>query len=249
MSRLVLLHGLGNSGAVWTRLLQWLPPGLEVHVPELPWSSTRIAQWRHETNSAARVEEVLAGLPGPVDVLVAHSFATIPVLELLSRRAVAGAPSVAATVVLVNPFYRPAVEDFHWGTMESLLSIFPLTMVEGIQLQSGRPIEAEVLAGMARRLCDWVGPYGWVRFLDGYLRTPLLRTDLIDLPCLVVGAEQDRAAPAQEARQLADALPGGRIRISRGGHFPMGDHPGWLAAVINDALDLCPVPLRAASGR
>jgi pimeloyl-ACP methyl ester carboxylesterase len=243
VSGVVLMHGLGNSGSIFRPLTGHLRPDVAVHVPEMPWSSGRMPQWRHETDSAARVGEVLDAVAGPVGVVVAHSYATIPLLELLSRRALAGEPAGVSALVLVNPFFRPRVEDFPWELMASLLQTFPRTMAQGIGVQSPRPIDAEVLDIMARHLCDRVGPYGWLRFLDGYLQTPLLRTDLITVPSTVVGGELDVTAPAAEARALAGALPAGELRLAPVGHFPMVEQPGWLAEIVHEALAEHPAAL------
>lgn len=242
MKQVLLLHGLGNSGGIWAAADPYWRPDVRIHTPDLPWSGEGIRTWRHETDSASRVEEALCAVPGGADLVVAHSFGALPLLELLSRRALTGQQVDLPGVVLVNPFYRRAADDFHWNMIAPLLTSFPETMAEGIRLQSGaRPIAPDLLDDMARRLCEWVGPYGWLRFFDAYLKTPLLRTDLVGLPCLVIGADQDATAPAAESRLLAADLPAGEVRIlPGGGHFPMLEQPRWFTGVVHDFLDRMP---------
>ncbi|WP_432587805.1 alpha/beta hydrolase [Streptomyces sp. HD1123-B1] len=239
MRRVVLLHGLGNSGAIWSACAAHWRPDVEVHAPELPWGSAGIAGWRHERDSAALLAEVLAAVPGGADLVVAHSFASMPLLELLGRRAVAGDPPGVAGAVLVNPFYRPSADDFPWAMIAPLLASFPATMAEGVRLQSGnRPIDPALRADIAQRLCEFVGPYGWLRFLDAYLSTPLVPVHTIGSPCLVIGGDRDTTADAAEARTLAAALPRGRESIrTGGGHFPMLADPVWFTGAVHDFLD------------
>ncbi|WP_107424699.1 alpha/beta fold hydrolase [Streptomyces antioxidans] len=242
MKRIVLLHGLGNSSGIWAGLAAHWRPDVEVHAPDLPWTGAGIAEWRHERDSARLVEDVLAAVPGGgADLVVAHSFTSVLLLELLGRRALAGNPLEVPGVVLVNPFYRRTADDFAWGMMAPLLESFPTTMSEGIRLQSGdRPIAPELRGDIARRLCEWVGPYGWLRFLEAYLGTPLIRVAAIDTPCLVIGGDQDATADVDQARTLAAELPRGRLRVLSGaGHFPMLERPEWFTGVLHDFLDRC----------
>ncbi|MEU8824316.1 alpha/beta hydrolase [Streptomyces sp. NPDC048636] len=250
MKRVVLLHGLGNTGAIWSATAAHWRPDVEIHAPELPWSGAGILRWRHERDVAALLADALAAVPGGADLVVAHSFASIPLLELLGRRAAAGEPPGMAGAVLVNPFYRPSADDFPWSMIAPLLASFPATMAEGVRLQSGdRPIERSLRADIAQRLCEFVGPYGWLRFLDAYLGTPLIPVPAIGTPCLVIGGDQDATADVAEARTLAAALPRGRARIRPGGgHFPMLEGPGWFTGAVHDFLDGLAQPARSDSG-
>ncbi|GAA2711241.1 MULTISPECIES: alpha/beta hydrolase [Streptomyces] len=252
MTRVVLLHGLGNNEMIFQPLAAHWRPGTQVHAPRLPWHSEGIAAWRHETDSASRLQDVLEAAPGGADVVVAHSFASVVLLDLLSRRAAAGDPLPVAGVVLVNPFYRSDADDFHWNMIAPTLDDFPRTMTESIRLRTtGRPIDADLLADMARRMTEWIGPYGWLRFFEAYLRTPLLPVAEVTTPALVIGCEQDRSAPVAEARHLAARLPAARALIEPGcGHFPMLERPAWFAGAVQDFAERAgpaPRPLSAAA--
>lgn len=250
MRQVLLLHGLGNNGGIWAAAQPHWRPDIRVHTPDLPWRGDGISDWRFETDSAARVGKALAAVEGGADVVVAHSFSALPLLELLSRKALAGEPVGPSGVVLMTPFYRRQPDDFHWNMIVPLLTSFHDTMAEGIRLQSlDRPIEPGLRADMARRLCEWVGPYGWLRFFEAYLNTPLLRPDLITVPCLVIGAERDRTAPVDEARLLAEDLPAGEARIlPDGGHFPMLERPRWFTDTVHAFLDTVPARVSPSAG-
>ncbi|GGZ25823.1 alpha/beta fold hydrolase [Streptomyces poonensis] len=246
MTNVVLLHGLANNEAIWAPLAGHWRAGLDVHAPRLPWHGGGIADWRHETDSASRLQDVLDAVPGGPGVVVAHSFSSIVLLELLSRRAAAADPLDLPAVVLVNPFYRSDAETFHWNMIAPTLDDFPRTMAESIRLRtSGHTIDAELLADMARRMTEWIGPYGWLRFFDTYLRTPLFRVDLIQTPALVIGGAADRSAPAEEARHLAARLPVGRsLTVPGCGHFPMLERPDRFTETVHAFLDQIQDPAR-----
>ena len=92
---------------------------------------------------------------------------------------------------------------------------------------------------MALRVQDRIGPYGWVRFFETYLRTPQLRLDRIVVPCLIISGAQDIAASPADARALASALPFARARvhiIQDCGHFPMTERAEAFGALVNDFL-------------
>ncbi|MBW5420646.1 alpha/beta fold hydrolase [Streptomyces sp. BG9H] len=249
MRKVALLHGLGNNEAIWSSLAGHWRTDVEVYAPQLPWNGGGIADWRYETDSAALVEETLAAVPGGADLVVAHSFSSVLLLELLCRRAATGNPLDVPAVVLVNPFYRSSADSFHWDMIEPTLHDFPRTMAEAIRLQTvDRPIDPELRADMARRLCEWVGPYGWLRFFDTYLRTPLFRVDLVETRCLVMGGADDLSAPAAEASLLASLLPAAEPLIVPGGHFPMLERPRWFAETVQEFLDRTPDRVAPAAG-
>ncbi|MEU1311702.1 alpha/beta hydrolase [Streptomyces cinnamoneus] len=239
MRRVLLLHGLANNGSIWSGLAGHWRDDLHVHAPDLPWHSGNIAGWRHETDSARLVGEAIDDVPGGPDLIVAHSFSSVLLLELLSRRAAAGDPLDVPGVVLVNPFYRAAADDFHWDMIAPTLQSFPDTLGEALRLRSlDRPIDPELREDMARRLCEWIGPYGWLRFFDTYLRTPLFPVALVHTPALVIGGGLDTSAPADDARTLAGLMPAAEALIlPDSGHFPMLERPGPFAETVHAFLD------------
>ncbi|MET9690277.1 alpha/beta hydrolase [Streptomyces sp. NPDC006514] len=235
----MLLHGLGNNEAIWSGLAPHWRSDVEVHAPRLPWQADGIAAWRHETDSVSCIQEALDAVPGGADLVVAHSFSSVLLLQLLSRRAADADPLDVPGVVLVNPFYKSSADDFHWDVIASTVDDFPRTMAESIRLRTrGRPIDPELLGDMARRLTEWIGPYGWLRFFEAYLRTPLFPVDRIQTPALVFGGGLDRSAPVDHARHLAGLLPRGEELVEpECGHFPMLEMPGRFVGAVHAFLD------------
>jgi pimeloyl-ACP methyl ester carboxylesterase len=134
-------------------------------------------------------------------------------------------------LVLVAPFYRGAPTEFRWDTVPGLYDDFVRVMREGIAVQVRPGTSPDMVHAMAQRVCDQVGPYGWLRVSDTYLRTPWLRLDRLGIPVLVVAGRRDRSAP--ESERLAESLPLGSLAVSaRCGHFPMLEDVDWFAGVL-----------------
>jgi pimeloyl-ACP methyl ester carboxylesterase len=235
----LFLHGLANSGTVWDRVAeQWTGPA-QMLTAEMPWRSETLAAWQHTPDLDGWVERAVRAAHPTPGLVVAHSFAAMAMMQLLTRAARDGWSLTdrygVRGVVLVSPFFRSRSRDFGWDEVQRLPELFYRTMHDGIKLQTRRPIDAALQAAMARRICDWVGPYGWLRFLDAYLDTPRQRADLVRVPCLVLtGAHDPIVAPAEGA-ELADRLPAGTRRtLPDCGHFPMIEQTGLFLAALEE---------------
>lgn len=237
-SRLLLLHGLANSSTLWSALLSELP-GYEMWTADLPWRGDGAMTWCHRTDLLDPVDEALAGVPGGVDVVVAHSFSANLLLALLDREHARGNDPLARSgtrgLVLVSPFYRSRPGDFTWQTMSDYLNGFETIMEEGIRIRSGGRTPRGRRRDMARQLCERVGPYGWVRFFQVYLDTPWLRPEVVTVPCLVLAGADDLAADPAESRLLADRLTRAELQVlPRCGHFLMTEQRSLFARAVDD---------------
>ncbi|MEV6960346.1 alpha/beta hydrolase [Streptomyces sp. NPDC051207] len=243
--RVLFLHGLAGTDTVWDETARQLAAGYDVWSAQLPWRGQGVTGWGRTPDLTPWVEEALLSVPGPVDVVVAHSMSSNVLLELLDRtgdadRDGAGRFGVRA-LVLVSPFYRGSAEEFDWETITHYLNDFHLILREGIRAHSGGRVSPDTEAAMAERVREWIGPYGWIRFFDLFLRTPQLRTARIGVPCLVVGGTHDIATPSEHAVALSAALPDARLRLlTRSGHFPMVDEPAAFHAELREFLASVP---------
>jgi pimeloyl-ACP methyl ester carboxylesterase len=175
----------------------------------------------------------MAMIDGEPDLVVAHSFSANALLELLDQ----GQRRVPRGVVLVSPFYRAAPEHFDWSTLAYYVNSFHRILEEGIRVQSVSRLSAEVERRMALRARERVGPYGWMRFFDAYLRTPQLRAGRLTGPFLVVAGDRDFASYPEDSQILSRALPDCRLEIfSNCGHFAMAEQPVRFAALMHDFL-------------
>ncbi|GAA3735427.1 hypothetical protein GCM10022225_17540 [Plantactinospora mayteni] len=248
--RTLLLHGLGSSRAIWDRFESRAPEWLELWDAELPWASVGDNGWSHQADATGWAAQALAGVDGGADLVVAHSFAANTLLELLGRAGAATEPesvrpamapatpagvTLPRAVVLVSPFYRPAADDFDWAAIDFYLNDFHRILEEGIRVSAPAGLPAEVRAAMGERVRERIGPYGWMRFFDAYLRTPFLPVADLALPLLVISGDGDFAARPGDGRALADAAPAGRYALLADcGHFAMAEHPDRFAALVAD---------------
>ncbi|MBB1252753.1 alpha/beta fold hydrolase [Streptomyces alkaliterrae] len=235
--RMMLLHGLAENESVWDACLASLPASHEIWSASLPWSAEGVTDWGVDVDLTERLREALEAVPGAVDVVVAHSMSANVLLDLLDRDGRADGDLLTRlglrALVLVSPFYRRSAEEFDWQTISYYLNDFHLIMEEGLRVHSGGRLPADLQAAMAERVRDRVGPHGWLRFFELYLRTPLLRTSAITTRALVLGGEHDFAAPPGEARTLAAALPDADVHVlADSGHFPMIEAADRFAARV-----------------
>jgi pimeloyl-ACP methyl ester carboxylesterase len=233
--RVLLVPGLAGSAGVWDALADRCPESLDIWIAQPPWASTGDGRWSHETDASSWITEAVLALDEPVDAVVAHSFAAAMLLEQLVRQ---DCPIRPRAVVLVSPFYRARPQDFDWSTLSKYLNGFHAILEEGLRLDLGGQLPDDVRSLMALRLRDCVGPYGWLRFFDAYLRTPFLDAVAVRPAVLVVSGDRDLAAPPSDARALAQALPGAQLElITDCGHFPMAEYPDRMAALLATFLD------------
>ena len=237
--RVLLLHGMGLSGSAWDTLVHAAPANFELWEADLPWTRNGAADWVDRPDVGQWVAQALRPPGAPDDdgpgyfhAVVAHSYSATAVLELLDR---ASGPLTSSlrSIVLAAPFYRAADADFNLASLEYSLANFPLLFEEGIRVQSSKRISPEVLAAMARRVCELLGPRVWLRFSDSYHRTPRLSFDHLGCPVLVLAGEHDVAAAPSDAAALAKVLPASRLEILDGcGHFPMIEHAARFADLV-----------------
>lgn len=249
-TRVLLLHGLGTNWRVWNRYgdplnahwgvsdppVQCLAerPDPEVWAGELPWKGGDNADWARHPDPKLWIAEAINAVPDRPDIVVAHSFAATMLLELATGPIRDQVLSGVRGLVLVSPFYKSSFEDFSWGVMSAYLNGFVNIMAEGIRVNAkGRPIAGDVLMAMAERVRDRVGPYGWMRFFETYLRTPEMRVEDVDIACQIITGTGDIAAPPSDGRTLADRIPyAGFTLIDHCGHFPMIEAPAEFGSAI-----------------
>jgi pimeloyl-ACP methyl ester carboxylesterase len=244
--RVLLLHGLCSSAAVWDAYVGLAAERCEVWVAELPWRGTGTAGWT-DRPVEDWVEESIAAVPGGPDVVIAHSFGTSTVLTWLDRRCTDAGEIVVADgrtlrgVVLVSPLYRAQTRDFDWQCLEYYLNNFVRIVTDGMHARGGRRHSSANQVAIALKVRDLIGPYGWMRFFETYLRMPHVRTERLRVPFLVIGGDADFIACPSDAKALGESVPDASVHILPGGeHFPMLTSPGHFADLVNDfvrALD------------
>jgi len=233
--RALLLHGLGDSATVWEPFARHAPGRLELWCAELPWGGG--GRWSRDEDSGRWVDDALRlatdAAGARPDLLIAHSFAA----TLALARLAAGA-ELAGAVVLVAPFYRASADEFDWPAISYYLNEFHQILAEGIRVRAGARLSDDLRTDMAVRVRDRLGPYGWSRFFDAYLRTPGLPLAGIDVPLLLVAGERDTAAFPRDTRALRDALAPTHPRVEAHvlpglGHLPMVERPEQFSRLVD----------------
>jgi len=229
---IVLLHGVQSSQLTWWRLKQDLQDlGWQVHAVDLLGHGSQHAAGPNELTINDLAQDVLAQLPGPVDVLAGHSLGSIVALtlaglapEYCSRVVIEDPPGLAGSLGLgdvaagVEESVRVARAD-PAGTVAALLQENPVW--------SQRDAENSV----KNRL-----------ILDVERVARLLRTDWWDLQALVaacpvpvqlLAATNDSALTHPDRSVLMGRLPVDHVAVIDSGHTIHRERPAlWLHHVL-----------------
>jgi pimeloyl-[acyl-carrier protein] methyl ester esterase len=234
---LVLLHGWGMHGGVWSDWANRLALGFRVHLVDLPGhgrsgpaAGSSLDDW--SATVAARVPERAWWLGWSLGGLVALNTA-----RLLPDR-VSGLVLVAATPRFVTaPDWPSAVdpevfEQFSGQLRQSV----DRTLLRFLSLQiRGSDGSGEVLRGLRAALQERPYPASQA-LIDGL--NILQHTDLrnflsaVEVPLFWLFGERDTLVPAA----VAERVPGVRERVAGAGHAPFLSHPDACADCIDDWL-------------
>lgn len=246
---LVLLHGWGLHGGIFTPLLLSLAQRHRVHVVDLPGHghSASIARWTLD----AVVDSVIDSLDTRVDAgtplailgwsfggTVAQRFAArhpqrIACLALVctTPRFVSGAdwPHGVAPRVLeqfgdeLRVAYAPTIRRFLSLQMQNVADARSTLALMRKQLEARPPADPAALAGALAIL----------ESADLRDAAPALA-----MPALVVTGGRDTLTPAGAGAWLADAMPDARLApITEAAHIPFLSHPAEFAVAVAPFLD------------
>jgi len=232
---IVLLHGVQSSQLTWWRLkLDLQDLGWQVHAVDMLGHGSRHAAGPSELSIAYLAQDVLAQIPGPVDVLAGHSLGSI----------------VALTLVGVAPEYcnRVAVED-----PPSLGGSLDLRNVADSVEESVRVARADPAATVGALLEE--NPTWSYRDADNSVKnrlildvvrvTRLLRNGRWNLQALVkdcpvrvqlLAATDDSALTEPDRSVLMNWLPADHVVVLESGHTIHRERPAlWLHHVLRFA--------------
>ncbi|MFC0599932.1 alpha/beta fold hydrolase [Streptomyces palmae] len=245
---LLMLHGLANSATLWDSYLSHSAAGGPVRAAELPWRGGGVGNWYHHPAALDWIRQALDAAAEPAggcEIVVAHSFSALLLLNLLGGAEPGTAPDRELPerwgirgLVLVSPFYRAAPQDFDYATFTGMLGRIQEHTADSLAVMSQGRGNPALRQAMALRLAELVGPYGWTRFFEQYLRSPWADLARLDLPVLVITGAGDRMAPTEEAATLARLLPQAELHtLEDCGHFPMTEHSEHFAALVDGFAD------------
>ena len=232
---ILLLHGVQSSQLTWWRLTQDLRDlGWQVHAVDMLGHGSRQAAGPRELTIGDLAQDVLAQLPGPVNVLAGHSLGSIVALTLAGL-----APGYCDRVVIEDPPGLAGSVDLH---------DFADNVEETVRVTRADP------AGTVAALLD-ENPV-WSRrdaensvknrlMLDVVRVTGLLRSDRWNLqglvnecpvPVQLLAATKDSALTNPDRSALMDRLPADHVTVIESGHTIHRERPAlWLHHLLRFA--------------
>ena len=231
----MLLHGVQSSQLTWWRLkLDLQDLGWQVHAVDMLGHGSRHAAGPGELTIGDLAQDVLAQVPGPVNVLAGHSLGSIVALTLVGLE-----PDYCDRVVVEDP---PGLGG----------SLDPRDVAESVE-ESVRVARADPAATVAALIEE--NPV-WSRrdaensvknrlMLDVVRVARLLRTDRWNLQALVqdcpvplqlLVATEDSALTDPDRSILMNRLPADHIAVLESGHTIHRERPAlWLHHVLRFA--------------
>jgi len=230
------VHGMEDSAECWLPLAARLGRSHRYYATNLPWRAGNDYRWRRDGSAGEWLAGALATLPGPPAVLIGHSFGANAILERLA----ADPPESPAAAVLIAPFYRPAALTVDEVLYRRAYEGFTGIMTEGLRLRLGRrraACDEELLAAMAGKMLQRIGPAGFAALWDQFVRTTDLPLGKVAVPTLVLAGSADTSLAQPRADALAAAMPAADVRLRpEYGHFCHVEQADAVAAEVDTFL-------------
>jgi pimeloyl-ACP methyl ester carboxylesterase len=213
---LVLIHGYGNSGQVWQRVLPHLAQYHQIFIVDLPgYGRSKLNGVWHLREMAPVLAQWLRTLQLPAAALLGHSMGGAIAIHL-----VAHAPEQFNRLVLVNAAGIPLQTPLPTLVTRSLHSFF--------QVGNGTlplPLVRDMLQPRMHLL--------WQTAQE--MKRSDFRAELaqITLPTLIIWGERDVMLPLSLGRTLHEALPHATfMTMPQCGHRPMLAQPAQFSKTV-----------------
>jgi pimeloyl-ACP methyl ester carboxylesterase len=257
MMSLICLHGIGMHGGTFARQIVGLAPRRVVGLDLPGYGGTPLDGAMTFAGLARHVASVVdaeAGTGGGAKVgtdsgdgegpgggvhLLGHSMGGMVALELAATR-----PEGLASLILCNttPAFGGRDDSFRREFVGARLG----------PLDAGQSM-AQIAPAQARAVCGPQASAEDIAFVAGLMAETPEQTyraaieclvtfdrrealERLALPVLVIGAEQDTAAPARSMEKMAARIPGAELHILRGGHMTPVEQVDAVNALLRDFL-------------
>lgn len=208
--RVVLLHGQPGTGRGWRRVVAALDHSLDVIAPDRPGYGHNPQPAGGVHHNVEWVSELVDHDLGTPTVVVAHSWAGGPVLELGRRR-----PDAVHGLVLVASVGPGAI------TAADRILARPVF---------ARPVPLRRRSVVRTFLAEQ-------RALVEELPEVIEQIEQVVTPTIVVAGTRDRVVPFSTAEALAARLPNAElVPVERGGHPLHRTHPDVIADAVHRFL-------------
>jgi pimeloyl-ACP methyl ester carboxylesterase len=232
---IVLLHGVQSSQLTWWRLkLDLQDLGWQVHAVDMLGHGSRHNAGPGELTIGDLAQDVLAQIPGPVNVLAGHSLGSIVAMTLVGQ-----APEYCDRVVVEDP---PGLGG----------SLDPRDVADSVEesVRVARADPAGTIVALLEENPTWSrrDAENSVKnrlTLDVVRVARLLRTDRWDLQALVqdcpgpvqlLAATDDSALTDPDRSVLMNRLPANHVAVLESGHTIHRERPAlWLHHVLRFA--------------
>jgi len=243
---LLLLHGWGLHGGIWSSVLAELVKRYRVTVVDLPGHgrshSVSIGKGATLTDMAMTIREAIQGpavwlgwsLGGMVAMAAARQWPD----EVRGLILVATTPRFVVTEDWPSAVAADVLQQFG----EQLVGDYRRALLRFISLQLGAgPHQRSLLRSLRAELFRFPAPSsGALESGLELLRQSDLRRQVgaITQPTCVIHGQRDRLVPVQAGRYLAQQLPDATSRLIAGaGHAPFLSHPSEFMGAIQDFMN------------
>lgn len=241
MADLILIHGAGDSAAVWERQREYFSKQHRVLAIDLPGHGARTSEAgmdRHE-NNAAEVCRIMDQQGVSRAVIAGHSMggAVALILALDHPDRVQGLVLVAtgARMKMRPEFLEQARQtaEAHGNQVPSATHIIAVEQMVHLSMPPAVIQWVRERTGQASAQATYADFLANNNF-DVMARLPELRT-----PALVVGGSEDRMAPQKFAEFLAKGIAGARLEIlTPSGHYPMVEQEEGFNRLLEEFLSV-----------
>lgn len=233
---LVLLHGLGASGAVWQGVGRLLHPALRLVAPDLRGhgESDKPSAGYLPGDYASDIAALLGQEPTSPVALLGHSLGAVVAALVAAER-----PGLVDKLVLVDPPFDPDRPRDHIEAVERLRHEPPGALER--YLQEGEPglgdLYARAIADLFRSAAD--GPFQAALRAEPGFPAQVAALAAIGAPTLLIAADPtlDAALGAASARTVAASLTDSRLLTIPGArHAVHASHPREFATAVVELL-------------
>ena len=230
---LVLVHGLGVSGAYWGRIMPLLAARRPVYAIDLPGfgRTTHPRVVLDSSGQARALADWLGALGLPRVHVMGHSAGGQAAVALAAAHPerVERLILVASTIGRDSPKFLPHLPELLHDLLHERPSLLPILVADGLR----------------------AGPWYILRTDTAITRDETLATVArVTAPLLVMRGARDTIVSDAETRQLLRAAPHAvYVAIPRAPHVAQWSHPVAVAAVVNPFLDDADAAAIAPVGR
>ena len=226
LAALVLIHGAGDSSAVWEKQTVYFSKGRQVLAVDLPGHGARVREPgldRHE-NNAAEACRIMDQQGVSKAVVAGHSMGGAVALTMALDH-----PDRLQGLILVatgarmkmRPDFleeaRKAAETYG-SAVPSAAHIIP------VEQMVHPAIPADVVEWLKDRIGKASAQATYADFQANNNFDVMNRLAEIRVPTLVIGGSEDRMAPRKFAEFLANGIPGARLEVlDPCGHYPQAE--------------------------